>query len=52
MEEGGADVGVHDRWGNTPLDEALRVNATLCVNFLKSKGAPTNVFVQPPAASS
>lgn len=52
VEEGGADMGLRDRWGNTALDEAMRVNATPCILYLKSKGAKTNTFAFPPAAGA
>lgn len=35
VEEGHANVLVQDRWGNTPLDEARRVGATLVVSYLE-----------------
>jgi len=35
VEEGGANVLVQDRWGNTPLDEARRVGAALVVSYLE-----------------
>ncbi|KAI7843592.1 hypothetical protein COHA_002834 [Chlorella ohadii] len=34
VEEGGADMQVADRWGHTPLDEALRVGAGPVVRYL------------------
>ncbi|WIA34734.1 hypothetical protein OEZ86_013043 [Tetradesmus obliquus] len=34
VEEGGADMLVQDRWGNTPLDEARRVGAAQVVDYL------------------
>jgi ankyrin repeat protein len=34
VEEGGADPGVRDRWGHSPLDEARRVGAGPVVRFL------------------
>jgi len=35
VEEGGADVWVHDRWGKTAYDEARRVGATAVAEYLK-----------------
>ena len=35
----GADVNAEDRWGGTPLAEALRNNNPALVKFLQSKGA-------------
>ncbi|CAL8465533.1 g5069 [Coccomyxa elongata] len=37
VEEGGADVHVKDRWGNTPLDEARRVGARPCAAYLEQR---------------
>ena len=37
MEEAGADVAVRDRWGNTPLDEATRVGARPCAQYLEKR---------------
>ncbi len=37
VEEGGADVHVKDRWGNTPLDEARRVGARPCATYLEQR---------------
>jgi ankyrin repeat protein len=39
VEEGGADIGVRDRWGNTPLDEATRVGARPCAAYLQQHAA-------------
>ena len=39
IEEVGADPSPVDRWGNTPLDDAARLNHTSVIDFLKSKGA-------------
>lgn len=35
IEEGGANVEVKDRWGNTPLHEAARVGARPCAAYLE-----------------
>ncbi|KAG2444346.1 hypothetical protein HXX76_001102 [Chlamydomonas incerta] len=35
VEEGGADPGFQDRWGNTALDEARRVGAAPVVTYLE-----------------
>jgi hypothetical protein len=35
VDVGGANVGVTDRWEQTPLDEARRVGATPVVTFLQ-----------------
>ncbi len=37
VEEGGAFIGVTDRWGNTPLDEANRTGARPCAAFLERR---------------
>lgn len=37
VEEGGADVNVRDRWGHTPLDEAQRVGARPCAQYLERR---------------
>ena len=39
IEEVGADPSPVDRWGNTPLDDAARLNHTPVIEFLTSKGA-------------
>mgnify|MGYP001811165631 FL=1 len=39
VEEGGAELGAVDRWGNTPLAEATRVGAGDVVRYLRSDGA-------------
>lgn len=37
VEEGGADVNVRDRWGNSPLDEAQRVGARPCAAYFEQR---------------
>ncbi len=37
VEEGGAFMGVTDRWGNTPLVEANRSGARPCASYLESR---------------
>lgn len=37
VEEASADVAVRDRWGNTPLDEATRVGARPCAQYLEKR---------------
>jgi hypothetical protein len=39
VEEGKADTTVRDRWGQTPLDEAIRVRAAAIAEFLRTKMA-------------
>lgn len=39
VDELGADINPVDRWGNTPLDDALRARHTNVVTFLKTRGA-------------
>jgi hypothetical protein len=39
-EDGKADISVVDRWGATPLDEAIRVGAKPVAQYLQSLGAP------------
>ena len=29
------DINIKDRWGNTPLDEAMKTNNTMAINLLK-----------------
>lgn len=41
LVEAGADVGVADRWGSAPLDEAVRVGARAVIDYLLSVNAPT-----------
>ena len=50
-DEAGADLGVRDRWGFTPLDEALRVGAGPVVEFLRERGAPSARREGPAAAA-
>jgi glutaminase len=40
LVEAGADAAVVDRWGATPLDEAVRVGAGPVVAYLESVRAP------------
>lgn len=39
VEELRADANIVDRWGGTPLDDALRCEHTSVVSYLKSRGA-------------
>lgn len=39
MEDGKADISVKDRWGATPLDEAIRVGAKPVAMYLTSLNA-------------
>lgn len=41
VEMGGADLSVTDRWGATPLDEALREKQASTVEYLRTMGAPS-----------
>ena len=41
MEEGKADLGVQDRWGATPLDEAMRAGSRAVMDYLRGISAPT-----------
>lgn len=41
MAAAGADLNLPDRWGSTPLDEAIRVGAKPVVEYLVSVGAAT-----------
>ena len=41
MEEGKADLGVQDRWGATPLDEAMRAGSRAVMDYLQGINAPT-----------
>ena len=41
LVEAGADIGVADRWGSAPLDEAVRVGARAVIDYLLSVNAPT-----------
>jgi glutaminase len=36
VEQGKAKVNVHDRWGNSPLSEAKKINASNVVDYLVS----------------
>lgn len=33
----GADLNIKDRWGNSPLDEAIRENRTEIADFLRAE---------------
>lgn len=46
VEEGGADITVKDRWGNSPLDEAKRVGAALVVDYLEAAAAAAQMRTQ------
>ena len=35
VEEGKADLAVADRWGATPLDEAMRVGSRAVMDYLQ-----------------
>eukprot|EP00891_Asterochloris_glomerata_P006788 jgi/Astpho2/6788/Aster-07232 len=37
VEQGKADLNVRDRWGQTPLEEAIKSNANKLVEYLRSK---------------
>ena len=41
MEEGKADLGAQDRWGATPLDEAMRAGSRAVMDYLQGISAPT-----------
>ncbi|CAL8470996.1 g10538 [Coccomyxa elongata] len=41
VEEGKADLAVTDRWGATPLDEAMRVGSRATMDYLQGLNAPT-----------
>ena len=41
MEEGKADLAVQDRWGATPLDEAMRAGSRAVMDYLQGLNAPT-----------
>ena len=41
VEEGKADLGVQDRWGATPLDEAMRTGSRAVMDYLQGISAPT-----------
>ena len=53
VDEGGAPVGVQDRWGKTAYDEARRVGATAVAEFLSAEMAkapqPAMAAAQPAA---
>ena len=38
VEEGGANPEIADRWGHTPLDEALRVGAGPVIRYFAGMG--------------
>ena len=38
VEDGGADANPLDRWGGTPLDDAMRSKHALVANDLRTKG--------------
>ncbi len=39
VEQGKADLNVRDRWGQTPLEEAMKSNANKLVEYLRSKSS-------------
>ncbi len=41
VEEGKADLSVQDRWGATPLDEAMRAGSRAVMDYLQGLNAPT-----------
>ncbi len=41
VEEGKADLAVQDRWGATPLDEAMRAGSRAVMDYLQGLNAPT-----------
>ena len=41
VEEGKADLSVQDRWGTTPLDEAMRTGSRAVMDYLRGLNAPT-----------
>ena len=41
VEEGKADLAVQDRWGATPLDEAMRAGSRAVMDYLQGLNGPT-----------
>ena len=41
VEEGKANLAVQDRWGATPLDEAMRAGSRAVMDYLQGLNAPT-----------
>lgn len=41
VEEGKADLAVTDRWGATPLDEAMRVGSRATMDYLQVGPCPS-----------
>lgn len=41
VEEGKADLAVQDRWGATPLDEAMRTGSRAVMDYMQGLNAPT-----------
>jgi ankyrin repeat protein len=39
VEEGKAELGVKDRWGSTPLDEAMRAGSRAVMEYLQARRA-------------
>ena len=37
VEDGKADVNVRDRWNQTPLEEATKINAVKVMEYLRTK---------------
>ena len=52
LEEGGADANPLDRWGGTPLDDAMRSKHTLVANYLRSKGGLSGEEIRSRAAAT
>lgn len=51
IEELSATTSATDRWGGTPLDDAIRQGRNDIEQYLKSKGATKTVYTQQPDAS-
>jgi hypothetical protein len=52
VEEGGANPEIADRWGHTPLDEALRVGAGPVIRYFAGMGMAAGAGAAAEAATS